>query len=72
MAGCVLALCVYDAHKLPVLRTFLFKLHVPVFFGEQRVVATETNIGASMKTGAALANNDVACHDFLTAEDFNA
>ncbi len=63
---------VYNAHKLPALRTFLFKLHVPVCLGEQRVVATESNIGASMKTGAALANDDVACHDFLAAEDFDA
>ena len=70
--SCSCLLSVYNAYKLSVLRTFLFKLHVPVFLGEQRVVATESNIGASMKTGAALAHNNVACHDFLTAIDFDA
>ena len=70
--SCSCLLSVYNAYKLSVLRTFLFKLHVPVFLGEQRVIATESNVGASMKTGAALANNDVACHDFLAAVDFDA
>ena len=65
-------LCVDDADKLPVLRTFLFELHVPVFLGEQRVVTTEANIRAGMEPGATLANDDVACNDLLAAVDFNA
>ena len=63
---------VNNAHKLPALRTFLLELHVPVCLGEQRVVTAQTNVGTSMKTGATLTNDDVACDDFLAAVDFDA
>jgi len=65
-------LSVYNAHKLPVLGAFLLELHVPVFLGEQRVVTAQTNVGAGMKTGATLTNDDVACDDSLAAVDFDA
>ena len=65
-------LSVYNAHKLPVLGAFLLELHVPVRLGEQRMVTTATYVGAGMKTGAALANDDVACQDLLAAVDFDA
>ena len=61
-----------NAHELPVFRTFLFELYVSVFLGEQRVVTTEANIRTGMKTGATLANNDVARDDFLAAVDLDA
>ena len=65
-------LSVQDAHKLPVLRTLFLKLDVSVLLGEQRMVATQTNIGAGVKTGAALANDNVTCDDFLAPVDFDA
>ena len=61
-----------NTHELPVLRTFLFELHVSVLLGEQRVVTTEANIGTGMKAGATLANDDVARNDLLAAVDFDA
>ena len=67
-----IGLGVDDADKLPVLRTFLFEFHVPVFLGEQRVITTEANIRAGMETSATLANDDVACNDLLAAVDFDA
>ena len=63
---------VYDAHELPVLRAFFLELHVSVFFSEQRVITTAPNVGAGMKTRAALANDDVAGNDFLAAVDLDA
>ena len=61
-----------DAHKLPVLRTFLFEFHVSIRLGEQRVVTTEANIGAGVETGATLAHDDVARNNLLAAIDFDA
>ncbi len=65
-------LSVDDAHELPILWTFLFKLHVSVLLGEQRMVAAQSNIGTGMKTGATLANDDVPCDDLLAAVNLDA
>ena len=40
--------------------------------GEEGVVATDPDVGAGTETGAALANDDVACDDRLAAEFFHA
>ena len=65
-------LCLGDTHELPHLRAFLFKLHVPVFLGEQRMVAAATDVGAGVETRAALANDDVARHNLLATIDLDA
>ena len=66
------ALSVNHAHELPVLRAFLFELHVSVFLGEQRVVTATTDIHTCVETRASLANDDVAGNNFLAAVDFDA
>jgi len=60
------------AYELAALRTFLFKLDLSAFLGEQGVVTTDADVYACVETRAALANNDVAGNDFLAAIDFNA
>ncbi len=65
-------LCVDDANKLPVFRALFLKLDVPVFFCEQRMVAAKTNIGAGMKTGATLTNDNITRNDFFAAIDLDA
>ena len=61
-----------NAHVLAHLRAFLLEFHVPVLLGKQRVIATTTDVGAGVETGAALAHDDVACYDFLATEDLDA
>ena len=46
---------------------FALELHVTVYQRENRVVAAETDIGAGLPTGAALADDDVAGNDRLAA-----
>jgi hypothetical protein len=65
-------LCVDDANKLALFRAFAFKFYESVFLGEQRVIATQSDINARVETRAALANNDVARNDFLAAENLDA
>ncbi len=60
------------AYKLAALRTFLFELDLAAFLGEQGVVATDTDVHARVETRSALANDDIAGDDFLTAVDFDA
>jgi len=57
---------------LPVSRTLLLKLDVPVFFREQGVVASEADVNSGVKPRAALPNNYIARNDFLAAVDFDA
>ncbi len=66
------SLRVDDADELPVLRTFALKLHEAVFFREQCVVTTQTNIDSRMNARAALTNNDVSSNDRLAAENLHA
>lgn len=49
-----------------------FKYNPAACFGEESVIATTTNIDAGANMGAALADDDVACHNSLTAEAFYA
>ncbi len=67
-----LLLRVEDADELPVLRTLLLELNVPVFLGKQRVIAADSDIRAGVETCATLTNDDIARNDFLAAIDFNA
>ena len=60
------------AYELAVFRTFLFELDVAVCLREQGVIATDTDVYASMKTRATLADNDVSGYDFLATENLDA
>ena len=54
--------------ELAVLRALDHELHLSVGGGEQGVVLTCTNVGAGVKARAALAYDNVASDDALTAE----
>ena len=59
-------------HKLAILRALLLKLDVPVFFREQRVIAANSHVPASMDARAALPDDDIAGNHCLPAKQFNA
>lgn len=48
------------------------KLHDPIPFGKERVVAPDADKIARMITRPPLADNDAACGDFLTAVGLDA
>ena len=64
-------LSVDDAYKLPVLRTLLLELDVPVFLREQCMVAPDSHINASVKTRATLPHDNVARGYLLATIDFD-
>ena len=49
-----------NRHKLPTVGATSQKLHMAIGFCEQRVVPSAAYIGAGVKLGAALPDNDVA------------
>jgi hypothetical protein len=57
----------YNAHKLAILRPFLFELHMTIAFCEQRVITTDADIHTCMNSRSALANNNIASNDSLAA-----
>ena len=61
-----------DADELPVLRTLLFKLDVPVFLCEQGMIPTDPDVDSGMKTRTALADDDVARDDLLATVNLYA
>jgi len=62
----------YNAHKLTILRALLLKLDVAVTLGKERMVPSNSDIGACMKLGAALTNENIAGNHFLAAIHFDA
>ncbi len=61
-----------NAHKHPVLWTFLRELDPPVRLGKQGMIAPDTHIYAGMVAGAALANQNVTGHNNLIAKFLDA
>ena len=53
-------------------RTFDSERHLAVNQSKQGMVLADTDIGAGVKPGAALANNDAACIDDFAAKFFDA
>ena len=60
------------ADVLTAFRTFLFETDLAILLSKQRMVAPETDIHASVKSRAALTNDDIAGNDFLAAKDLHA
>ena len=59
-----------NAYESTVVWTFYFKNYFAVASGEQSVVFTDAYVVAGMKLGAALANQNIACFNDLTAKTF--
>ncbi len=55
-------------HKLAILRALLFKLDVPVFLREKRVITSDANVPARMNRRAALPDDDIAGDHFLATK----
>ncbi len=62
----------FNAHKLPVLWSFLLKLHVTITLRVQGVIPTNTDIDAWMNSSATLPNENVACNHPLAAKNLDA
>ena len=61
-----------DAHKLPILWSFLLELHVAIALRVQGVIPANTDIGASMKSRATLTYQNVACNNRLATKRLDA
>jgi hypothetical protein len=60
-----------DADK-PTFSSFVFKLHLPTDTGEERVVLSETHIGAWLDSGSPLADQYGTAGDLLAVESLDA
>jgi hypothetical protein len=60
------------ANKSAALRAFFSKIDAPGDFGEQRVIAADTDVVARMHARAALAHNNAAGGDEFAAECLDA
>lgn len=51
---------------------FLLKLHVPIAFREQSVIATKADVNARVYTSTTLSHDDIAGNDLLSAKYLDA
>jgi hypothetical protein len=56
-----------NAHKLAIFRAFPLEPDMAIFFREQGVIATNTDVYSGMEARTALANENIASQDFLAA-----